>query len=341
MNKGTNVIKSALILPLVLIGSFMVTHLMAMFGVFLGIAYPIFTFFFDKKSVCFVCRGTTEGKICPWCDSYVEPGKYYPKSIKSVLLNTFVIFLLTALSVGIVFLENYILDSTGVIRNLKTVTFEIPAKGQYKINEVFSMKIEVKGIKTPINVVQADFSFDPKVLEVINVSTLNSFATIFLQKDVNNDFGYARISGGLPSPGFKEERGIFAEVYFKAKQAGLATVEFLPTSLVLANDGNGTSLLAAFAEASYIIVPESITPDQEISQREFLEKNVLGAVDPSDLGVCSIDAADETAGSGVLGLQDTEEIEENKFQAFIQILLDLWNKLNDFILSTYRNVFGF
>ena len=89
----------------------------------------------------------------------------------------------------------------------------------------------------PINAIQADLGFNPEKVEVVDISTQNSFANIFIQKEINNETGYARLTGGLPNPGFFSDRGIFGTVFFRGKQPGVVKIDFLPSSMVLANDG--------------------------------------------------------------------------------------------------------
>ena len=138
----------------------------------------------------------------------------------------------------------------------KTVSFVIPSKGQYCQGETFPLKIDITGIKTPVNAVQADLGFDPAKLEVLGISIEESFAEVFIQEEINNEAGYARLTGGLPHPGFISDRGIFGTVLFRGKEPGVASIEFLPSSLVLANDGRGTNVLKDFFSVSYLIIPE-------------------------------------------------------------------------------------
>ena len=157
-------------------------------------------------------------------------------------------------------------------------SFVIPSKGQYKLGEIFPMNIEVDNIKNPINVIQADLKFDPKKIEVVNISTKNSFANIFVQKENNNTEGYVRLTGGLANPGWSGAHGLFGTVYFRAKQSGLVTIVYLPTSLVLANDGQGTNLLKTLPSVSYLILPDKLSTEEEEAQTKFISKeNVLGA----------------------------------------------------------------
>lgn len=282
------ILKTVLSLPFILITAWILTHVMAIFGTFAVSAYPIWTTFFPSTAVCLGCRSGIVGENCALCNEKIEKGIYRPKHARSILLNTLIIALLTVFSIGVVYFESKIIEKSGVTTAFKTVSFNIPDKSQYRTNEIFPMKIEITGIKSAVNVIQADITFDPDILEVIDISTKESFATIFVQKDVNNSLGYVRLTGGVPNPGYTKENGTFGTVFFKTKSAGLVTVSFLPTSLVLANDGRGTNVLKEFPSSSYVVRPESISQEQELTQSEFYKNAVLGTTSKIDKDDCKI-----------------------------------------------------
>ena len=234
---------------------------------------------------------------------------------------------------GIVYGESKLIENSGILAPQKTVSFNIPEKGTYSIGEIFPMEIKLTGIKTAINVVQTDFTYDPELLEIVSISTQNSLATVFLQKDFNNTLGYSRITAGIPAPGYSKSEGSFAKVYFKAKQAGFAQVSFLPTSMVLANDGKGTSVLQNFGEASYVIKPEELTEEQQAEQEQLFTENVLGA-ETSNEGTdstgdkCKIDAS--SSNDKVLGVSDTNVSDSTTKEQTIQtsIWATLWTWIN-------------
>lgn len=184
---------------------------------------------------------------------------------------------MTIVSMGLVFAESKILFNMGFPPTPKTVSFVIPDKNKYRLEEIFPMDIDVSNIKTPINAIQSDLSFEPSKMQVVEVTTDDSLATIFIQKEINNEAGYVRLSGGLPNPGYTEDHGHFGTVYFQGKSPGLATVEFLPSSMVLANDGRGTNIIKDLAKISYLILPDKISPQEEELQKSlYVSKKVLG-----------------------------------------------------------------
>lgn len=241
-----------------LLSVWLLVHFFAVLGIFLAIFYPIWWFFFPKKTICLIsCLKKGNKKFAN------------PKDFPSSILNALLILIISLISLVFVYFEYQLFFNNKNLVPSKSVTFFIPTKGQYGVNEKFPLKIEINGIKTPINAVQTDIKFDPQKLELIDISTSGSFANIFIQKEINNDLGYARLTGGLPNPGFSGKKGIFATFIFRGKTAGITKIEFLPTSLVLANDKKGTNVLKDFSSISYLITPQKISNNNQ-------DNNVLG-----------------------------------------------------------------
>lgn len=214
----------------------------------------------------------------------------------------------------------------------KTVYFTIPPRGQYRLGEIFPMKIDINGIKKSINAVQADVSFDPQKLEVVTISTQGSFANIFIQKEINNEVGYARLTGGLPNPGFFAEHGIFGTIYFKTKSPGITKVEFLSSSLVLANDGKGSNVLKELAVGSYLILPDKISQDENNLQKSvIINPDVLGA----SAGETQMTFYEDRK---VLGIQTTPTVEKKQSNSIVILLLSFLEKFNRFILTLWATM---
>lgn len=265
-------------LILLIIGSWLLIHLFAFFGFFIALAYPLWWFFAPKQSVCLLCRAQSNGSYCKFCKRTINKSEgFTPQNLTSALGNGFIIFLFSLLSLAGVFVEAKVLHKIGFPPTQKTASFVIPSKGQYRVGEIFSMNIAVQNINNPINAIQADIGFNPDRLEVVEISTRHSFAKVFIQKEINNSGGWARLTGGIPNPGWLENQGTFGIVYFRAKSPGLAKVTFLKSSLVLANDGRGTDVLKKIPDAAYLILPEKISEEERKKQLEIYKKeNILG-----------------------------------------------------------------
>ena len=260
----------------IVISSWVVIHLLAAFGVFIAFSYPIWWFIFPRKTFCLNCHARNKHDYCSLCRREIERDRH-PEDLRSALLNSLLILVFSVLSFGLVYIEAQVIKNAEIFPSQKTVEFIIPDKQKYKLGEVFPMEIRLNGIKIPINAVQVDIGYDPQQLEVIELSTENSFATVFIQKEINNDIGFARLTGGLPNPGYQFESGLYGTVYFKGKEPGFATVDFLPTSVVLANDSKGTNVLKGLPSSSFLILAEAVNPESVVNQEQvYLNTNVLG-----------------------------------------------------------------
>jgi len=261
-----------------LAASWFLVHAFALMGVFVAAAFPIWWIFAPKLTVCFLCRAQADGSMCPFCRQKINKNEgLTPKTLASALANSMIMLVFSLLSLGVVFTENQVLQRTGLYPVTKTASFVIPSKGQYRLGEIFPIKIEITNNENPINAVQADIGFNPQRLEIQDISTKDSFANVFIQKEINNEAGYARLTGGLPNPGFLENYGVFGTVFFKSKSPGLVKIEFLPTSMVLANDGRGSNILKDLPTMSYLILPDEVSPEEAEEQKKLIrDDNVLG-----------------------------------------------------------------
>jgi hypothetical protein len=298
------------------LSSWFLIHLLAVLGIFLAIACPLWWFLMPKKFPCLWCK-IKNLKECSLSHAFLDGG---------------LILIFTLVSFGLVFGESKILFKMGFPPTPRTVSFAIPSRGQYCLGEIFPIKVEITGIKVPINTIQADLGFESQKLEIIDISTQDSFANIFIQKEIDNETGYARLTGGLPNPGFFAEHGVFGTVFFQGKSPGAVKIEFLPSSMVLANDGRGTDVLKELASVSYLILPEKISQEKEEMQKTIL-------LEPSVLG----EKTEETQmkfyeEEKVLGTQLGQEIEKEKKFNLRQSLLGVLEKIDRAILIFWDKI---
>ncbi len=316
--------------------SWLLIHLLAIFGVLLVVAYPIWWLLAPKKIPCFFCRIKKEGQRCFSCRQIVHKADgLSPKTFHSVFINVALILIISFFCVAFVFAESRILFKLGFPLTPKTVSFIIPQKGQYRLDEIFPMKIEIVGIKVPINAVQADLGFEPQKLEVVDISTEDSFANIFVQKEISNEVGYARLTGGLPNPGFFADHGVFGTLFFRGKSPGIVKIEFLPSSMVLANDGRGTNILKDLASVSYLILPERISEEEAEMQKSISLKSIVLGETSEDVQMKFYEEKE------ILGERVGQEIQEEKKFNLTKIFLEGLEKVDRLILTLWEKVFSF
>jgi hypothetical protein len=327
----------------IFIVSWLMLHLVAFIGVFLALAYPVWWLIVPRLTPCIGCNVMPGGSVCPFCQEKIVKSDIHPKHLASTVKNSLIMIIISLLSLGMVFGESKLLHFLGIPATPKTVAFIIPGKSQFKSGEIFGLDLAIDGIKTPINAVQADISFDPTKLQIQDISTADSLATIFIQKEISNQTGYARLTGGLPNPGFFSDHGHFGTVYFKSLAPGLTTVTFLPTSMILANDGRGTNVLKSDLGAiSYLILPEKITESQATQQTTFFNSQVLGAkTSNNQLTFYSND--ESVLGASIATpakAMSTEELANLRTQTDSNPFLNLLARFNDFTLRFWRGVFN-
>ena len=308
-------------------------HFLVLGGLIIVLLYPVWYLLFPHKTLCFICYLKKDGKYCPFCKKSIQRKvSLTPSHLRSAILNSGMIFCFVIFSLGFVYVENKALESLGLLGTQKTASFVIPSKGQYKIGEIFPMKIEMTNFDNPINAVQADIGFDADKVEVVEISTAGSFANIFIQKEINNAEGWARLTGGLPNPGFDGQRGSFGVIYLRGKNPGVVNIKFLESSMVLANDGKGTNILKEFPAASYLIVPEAVTPKEEENQFSYLSQEIALAKKEDSESMVFFEEG------SVLGLQTPSTLEEENNQNIFSNFAVTIKKLDTFLLSFYEKI---
>jgi hypothetical protein len=106
---------------------------------------------------------------------------------------------------------------------------------------IFPIEVRVQTTGTAINAVSSYVEFNPADLEVINMTTENSFCTFYLDNSFDNIKGKVSVSCGLPNPGFVGD-SVIVHLNMRAKIAGSTAIKLTPESQVLANDGQGSNV---------------------------------------------------------------------------------------------------
>lgn len=334
MNKFPNIVLIFSVLLMVVSFWFLV-HVAAIFGIFFAVAYPFWWLLLPKHTLCLLCRVKADRDQCPFCRRTIQKRiSISPQNFTSAVYNGGLILCFSIISIGVVFFESQVFFKSGYLLTPKSASFVIPSSGQHRIGELFPIKIEIAGIQTPINAVQADLIFDSSKVEVVDISTEDSFANIFIQKEINNDKGYARLTGGLSNPGFFGDKGIFGTFFFRGKTPGVVKIEYLPSSMVLANDSRGTNVLKDLASASYLILPEKISNEEEEMQNKInLQSSVLG----ESTGNTQMKFYQE---GSVLGTKEKQKPVVKKKLIPVDSLLDILERLDMSILGQYKKLFG-
>lgn len=304
-----------------LVLSWVLIHFLAIFGVFLAIALPLLHMVFYPHIICFWCR--------------LKGGHH---TLKHSLIDSGLILLLTAVSLPLVFLEHRLI--TGILTPVQiaqVAQFTIPSRNQYLLGEIFPLKIELMNIPSAINVAQADLSFDPKYIEVVDLVTDDSFASFFVQKEYSNEKGYLRVTGGVPNPGYRQPTGLLATAYLRGKLPGAVELRYLDSSLVLANDGKGSNLLADFPKIPIIITPSTVG-SEKLQNDLTIRNQIQGDKDSTVLTFSEYSHELPLPFDNTLGDTDTNPVENPQATEIPESNDNILLKLDTLIISSWTKL---
>lgn len=117
-----------------------------------------------------------------------------------------------------------------------------------------------------VNAVEVKIKFDAEIVAVKDIITIGSIcgADYFLDKTIDNVLGELHISCIQPSPGFRGNDGLVAEILLEPKKIGNFSLLFDESSQVLASDGLGTDVLRKYDNASFLVASEGGDEQSEI-----------------------------------------------------------------------------
>lgn len=143
-----------------------------------------------------------------------------------------------------------------------------PSSGTYKVGQTFSVSVFVSSADQAMNAASGIVTFPADKLEATSLSKSGSIFTLWvLEPTLNGSTGRATFEGVVVNPGYTGSAGKIVTVNFKVKEAGEAAVRFA-SGTVLANDGQGTNILASLGSALFALelpvtgpaAPEATTP---------------------------------------------------------------------------------
>lgn len=141
-----------------------------------------------------------------------------------------------------------------------------------------SVLLDTKG--KSINTVELSLKFPPELLSVVQPSGERSSITVWNAPPAySNTKGTLNFIGSIPN-GFTAQAGLISTITFQAKASGRATVEILPSSRVLANDGAGTALPIELGKGIFLITPRPPEGAEVFSETHPLQSRWYNNNDP-------------------------------------------------------------
>lgn len=134
-----------------------------------------------------------------------------------------------------------------------TKLFLSPSLATKSAGSSFGVEVRINTGGEKINSAALFLTFSQDLLEA-TLSTENSWASVFSQKEVDNKSGSVKLNGGSSAP-TEGENLLLGTINFKAKKAGVAKVNFTEQSVVYKGT---TSVLVSSAGGVYTIQPTTL-----------------------------------------------------------------------------------
>ena len=162
------------------------------------------------------------------------------KHVKNIISYKFCVILL-------VFSAYLLLPATA---HAATLYFS-PSSGTRATGVVFPVHIYVSSANQAMNAASGVVSFSRDTLEVVSLSKTGSIFTLWVQEpSFANNTGTVNFEGIVLNPGFTGTTGRILTINFRVRATGSASLSFSSGS-ILANDGQGTDILANSGNASF------------------------------------------------------------------------------------------
>ena len=139
--------------------------------------------------------------------------------------------------------------------------FVLPDERIYP-GDIFTVEIRLDSKDVSINALEAGIVYPSDTIEIVSIERTGSILSLWPKDPAfSNLFGLAFLTGGVPTPGFRDDNGLVGTIYFLAKDAGTVNISFSPASRVLRNDGFGSEAFLVSNDARFDI---STFPDRRI-----------------------------------------------------------------------------
>lgn len=127
------------------------------------------------------------------------------------------------------------------------------APERIEVSQPFSVKVQADTRGARVNAVGVYVHFDPKVLRLTNMNSVESFCQFYPEKKFDNNLGTVSLACGSPHPGFKGASTLL-ELEFMPLVAGTTTLRMSDDSRLLMSDGKGTNILQTLPTKQLTIV---------------------------------------------------------------------------------------
>jgi hypothetical protein len=120
----------------------------------------------------------------------------------------------------------------------------------------FTVQVALNTKGTNVNAAGIAVKFDPRSLEIVQMSTVDSFCSFYAENSFDTIKGEVHLSCGTPNPGFTGTSNLVT-LTMRSKIVGKSEISIEPDAQILANDGKGTNLLKSGIASKTITVKQT------------------------------------------------------------------------------------
>ena len=140
-----------------------------------------------------------------------------------------------------------------------------PSSLNANVGGTLTIRVNVNTVGKSINNGEATINFPTDLLEVVSISKSSSIFSLWIEEpSYSNTTGRIAFNGGVASPGFNGSTGTIANITFKAKKQGSASIIF-SEGAVRENDGLGTDILTSKSGSVITIGSPTVTPEVPVT----------------------------------------------------------------------------
>lgn len=142
----------------------------------------------------------------------------------------------------------------GIVPLVHGASFLIsPNSGSFTVQNTFIVSVMLDTEDESVNAFEAFIKFPPDKLQVVSPATGQSIVGVWVnQPTFNNQTGRIELKGGIPG-GIVTDRGVVANITFRAKGVGEAIVRSTEESRIFRNDGKATDVFRGAQGGTYLL----------------------------------------------------------------------------------------
>jgi len=126
------------------------------------------------------------------------------------------------------------------------------------LNQTAEVDVHLKSERSAVNAVSAVVNVNPAMVEIVGMSTEQSFCSLYLENSFNARKGEVRVACGTPQPGFSGD-SVIVRLKLRFRQPGQTNLTIdRSQSQALANDPAGADILVRSTTQATVRIKQSI-----------------------------------------------------------------------------------